>query len=66
MKALLALALAAAASTTPVRWTPERVSTDQYESSPSFSPDGRTMVFMRANPQFSAYRLLQSQPEDEC
>lgn len=60
MKALLALALAAAASTTPVRWTPERVSTDQYESSPSFSPDGRTMVFMRANPQFSAYRLLQS------
>lgn len=60
MKALLALAVAAAASTAPVRWTPERVSTDQYESSPSFSPDGRTMVFMRANPQFSAYRLLQS------
>jgi Tol biopolymer transport system component len=59
MKALLALALAAAASH-PVRWTPERISTDQYESSPSFSPDGRTLVFMRADPQFSAYRLLQS------
>lgn len=41
MKALLALAVADAASA-PVRWAPERVSTDQYESSPSFSPDGRT------------------------
>lgn len=61
MKALLALAVAAAATASaPVRWTPERVSTDQYESSPSFAPDGRTMVFMRANPQFSAYRLMQS------
>lgn len=59
MKALLALALAAAAGA-PTHWTPERISTDQYESSPSFSPDGRTMVFMRADPQFSAYRLLQS------
>lgn len=59
MKVLLALALAAAASS-PSRWTPERVATDQYESSPSFSPDGRTMVFMRADPQFSVYRLLQS------
>ncbi|WP_457445131.1 TolB family protein [Roseateles sp. P5_E4] len=60
MKALLALAIAATAASAPSRWTPERVSTDQYESSPSFAPDGRTMIFMRANPQFSAYRLMQS------
>ncbi|WP_457353551.1 TolB family protein [Roseateles sp. P5_D6] len=60
MKALLTLALAATAASAPSRWTPERVSTDQYESSPSFAPDGRTMIFMRANPQFSAYRLMQS------
>jgi len=60
MKALLALAFAATAASAPLRWTPERVSTDQYESSPSFAPDGRTMIFMRANPQFSAYRLMQS------
>jgi len=59
MKALLAtLALAASATASPSRWTPERVSTGQYESSPSFTPDGRTMIFMRANPQFSAYRLM--------
>ncbi|WP_457324935.1 TolB family protein [Roseateles sp. P5_E11] len=60
MKVLLALAIAATAASAPSRWTPERVSTDQYESSPSFAPDGRTMIFMRANPQFSAYRLMQS------
>lgn len=60
MNALLALALVAAAAGAPTRWTPERLSTDQYESSPSFAPDGRSMVLMRANPQFSAYRLMQS------
>jgi Tol biopolymer transport system component len=59
MHALLALVVAAASSA-PLHWTPGPVSTDQYESSPSFSPDGRALVFMRANPQFSAYRLLQS------
>jgi Tol biopolymer transport system component len=61
MKALLAvLATAATAASLPARWTPERISSDQYESSPSFAPDGRSMIFMRANPQFSAYRLMQS------
>lgn len=60
MNTLIALVLAAAAVNPPLRWTPERVSTDQYEASPTFTPDGRSMVFMRADKQFSTYRLMQS------
>jgi len=32
----------------PARWTPHALSTDQYESSPVFSPDGRELMFFRA------------------
>ncbi len=42
------------------RWTPTVLSTDQYESSPTFSPDGREMFFFRGDPTFSRYRLFQS------
>lgn len=42
----------------PVRWTPPALSTDQYESSPVFSPDGRELAFFRAPPAFDRYRLL--------
>jgi Tol biopolymer transport system component len=62
--ALLALAVAATtvalAGGAAWRWTPSAIASDQYESSPAFSPDGRTLYFMRANRQFSAYRLMQS------
>lgn len=44
----------------PVRWTPPALSSDQYESSPVFSPDGRTLAFFRAPPAFDRYRLLLS------
>jgi Tol biopolymer transport system component len=44
----------------PQRWTPAAISSDQYESSPAFSPDGRTLVFMRADRGFAHYRLLWS------
>ncbi|MEL1265126.1 hypothetical protein [Pseudoxanthomonas putridarboris] len=47
----------------PVRWTPPALSTDQYESSPTFSPDGRELFFFRADRQFDNYRLLHSRCE---
>jgi Tol biopolymer transport system component len=43
-----------------VRWTPAPLSTDQYESSPTFSPDGREVFFFRGDPTFSRYRLFHS------
>ena len=48
------------AASHPIRWTPPALSTDQYESSPSLSPDGRELFFFRADRQFDNYRLLQS------
>ena len=43
-----------------VHWTPAPLSSDQYESSPTFSPDGREVFFFRGDPTFSRYRLFQS------
>lgn len=48
----------------PVRWTPSALSTDQYESSPTLSPDGRELFFFRADRQFDNYRLLHSRCEN--
>jgi Tol biopolymer transport system component len=62
--ALVALASAgASAAGVPQRWTPEALSSADYESSPAFSPDGREIVFMRADRAFSRYRLLASRCE---
>ena len=50
----LAVCLASVASgREAVRWTPPRIATDQYESSPTFSPDGREMFLFRGDPTFS-------------
>ena len=46
------------------RWTPEPIASDQYESSPTFSPDGREMIFMRSDPGFRRYQLLSSRCVD--
>lgn len=54
----------AAASSRPTRWTPTGLGTEQYESSPSLSPDGRELFFFRADRQFDHYRLLHSRCED--
>ncbi|MED5618308.1 TolB family protein [Ideonella sp. BN130291] len=63
--ACLAADGASAAETgTPQRWTPAPLSTDQYESSPSFTPDGRELFFMRADRKFQSYRLLWSRCEN--
>jgi len=45
------------------RWTPPSISSDQYESSPTFTPDGREMYFMRADAAFGKYRLMSSRCE---
>ena len=60
---LIACGALAAAQAAPQRWTPAALSTDQYESSPTFSPDGREAVFMRADRSFQHYRLLWSRCE---
>ncbi len=54
------LVLAADAPRTPRRWTPTAISTDGYESTPSFSPDGRELVYLSADRSFAQWRLLVS------
>jgi Tol biopolymer transport system component len=48
----------------PTHWTPSSLSSDLYESSPTFSPDLREMWFMRADRGFGKYRLMHSQCVD--
>jgi Tol biopolymer transport system component len=55
---LCAAALVTAAEA--VRWTPPALASDQYEASPTFSPDGREMFFFRGDRNFSRYRLFHS------
>lgn len=60
---LLGLMLSAASqphAAPPQRWTPAAISTDAYESSPTFSPDGAELFFIRADRSFGNYRLLTS------
>lgn len=52
--------LAQVRSDVATRWTPQGVSSDQYESSPTFTPDGREMFFMHSNPRFERYRVMWS------
>ncbi|MEH6420223.1 hypothetical protein [Pseudomonas sp. CGJS7] len=47
----------------PQRWAPRNIASDQYESSPSFSPDGRELYFMRSDRQFANWRILRSRCE---
>lgn len=56
--------LASADQGTATRWTPQPLASDQYESSPTFTPDGREIFFMRADTRFQGYRLLWSRCEN--
>ncbi|MET0533149.1 MAG: hypothetical protein ABW171_02905 [Steroidobacter sp.] len=47
----------------PQRWTPAEIASPAYESSPTFSPDGREMIFMSADADFTNYRLVSSRCE---
>lgn len=59
--AMAGLAPAADASATNItRWTPANIASNQYESSPSFTPDGGEMYFMRANRAFTEYSIMLS------
>ena len=64
--AAVILMLPAARAATPVtvgppgRWTPPGIASPEYESSPTFTADGREMHFFRADTRFSNYRLLTS------
>lgn len=49
---------------TPRLWTPAAIASDQYESTPTFTPDGRELYFMRADPRFQNYHLLVSRCEN--
>jgi Tol biopolymer transport system component len=60
----MTLGLLLAATGVPERWTPTEISTDQYESSPTLSPDGRELFFFRADRQFDHYRLLSTRCVD--
>lgn len=47
----------------PIRWLPAQLSTPRYESTPTFSEDGRELVYMSADKDFSNWRLLMSRCE---
>ena len=47
-----------------VRWTPAAIATDQFETTPTFTPDGHEMFYMQSDPSFRRYRLLWSRCED--
>lgn len=48
---------------TPQHWTPPAISSPGYESSPSFTPDGREMYFLSADANFAKYRVMVSRCE---
>lgn len=65
MKALLPILLLAtisgdAAPPTLSRWTPDPLSTAGYEATPTFSADGREMIYLSADSDFRRWRLLRS------
>lgn len=45
------------------RWTPPSIASDQYESSASFTPDGRELFFVRSDISFGNWRILHSRCE---
>lgn len=66
---LTVLAGCTAAADTPgpasaTLWTPAAISGPGYESSPTFTPDGRTMLYLAADKDFRNYRLMQSRCEN--
>lgn len=61
---LCAMLLLSASSPAPQLWTPPAIASADYETTPTFTPDGREMHFFRADPAFRTYRLLQSRCVD--
>lgn len=67
-KGLVAVALlftgASTAPQGPQRWTPDTLSTPGYEASPTFSPDGRELIYLAADAGFRGWHLLMSRCVD--
>ncbi|QQQ03073.1 TolB family protein [Lysobacter enzymogenes] len=59
-----ALAYPRSPAAMPQRWAPAGIASDQYESSPTFSPDGRELYFMRSDRDFAQWRILHSRCTD--
>jgi Tol biopolymer transport system component len=57
------LAAGANVANTPSHWTPAGIASSRYESTPTFSPEGREMIFMSADADFTNYRLMSSRCE---
>lgn len=62
--AVVATAGASPGSRDPRLWTPPAISSGGFESSPTFSPDGRTMIFIAADEKFLNFQLKQSMCKD--
>lgn len=60
LAAMLAPDIGDAAQNVARRWTPPGISTDQYESTATFTPDGSEMFFMLGDPRFERYRVMWS------
>jgi hypothetical protein len=63
--ALQSIGSLAGAADTPhaIRWTPAAISSAGYESTPTFSPDGRELYFVAADRQFTGWRVMMSRCE---
>lgn len=55
--------LGSAAAAEPQRWTPAAIASPRYESSPTFTPDGREMFFLSADADFNVYSIMRSRCE---
>ncbi|WP_129791786.1 PD40 domain-containing protein [Sphingosinicella sp. CPCC 101087] len=58
--AMLAATEAGAAGRAPEAWTPDAISTEGYESSPAFMPDGREIYYVAADANFRGWRIMRS------
>ena len=52
------------APSVPRHWSPPSISGPGYESSPAFTPDGKEIYFVGADPDFRNYRLMVSRCEE--
>ncbi len=62
--AVISLAAADDHPAAPELFEPGVISTGEYETHPCFSPDGKTLYFLRSRPNFTGWTIMQSQPID--
>lgn len=60
---IAALIVTLAFAATPQRWAPAPLATARYESSPTFTPDGREIYYMSSDSNFRQWRILASRCE---